>query len=130
MCRLMVSPGQGEHLRVALYRELGFVGEDVAQLSLGQRIRRAMPYCRHLRRIKEISDLLSVIGWEADDRGARGVWVDMSEQHSVLAMAALQRDIEAECDALPDSQGLQRQAAEKRIRELQEFMMELDRSGK
>jgi hypothetical protein len=124
----VVSPTQAKYLRAGLYRELGFVGEDIAQLSLREQIRRATPYCGHIERIHEISNLLSVIGWEAD-RKTRRVRVDMSV-HGALALAVLQRDLEAELDALPDTQGLQRQTTEKRIRELREFAMALKRPVK
>lgn len=125
---MMVSIGQAEYLRIALYRELGFVGEDMAHLSLRQQIMIAAPYRGHLKRIKEISALLSVIGWETGG-GAGGVQVDMSE-HGALARMVLQRDIEADLDALPESQGLQSHVTEKRIHELREFMAALDHPGK
>lgn len=127
-CQLVVSAEQVEFLRKALYRELGFVGEDIAQLSLRQQMRMATPYGEHLNRIKEISDLLGMIGWEADE-DTGDVQVDMSA-HCTLARVVMQRDMEAELDALPDTQGLQRQVTEKHIRELYEFMVALERSDK
>lgn len=127
VCPLIVSARQAEYLRVALYRELGFVGEDIAQLSLRQQIRSAAPYRGHLKRIKEISDLLSVISWEADT--GRGVRIDMNA-HGALALMVLQRDIGAELDVLLDTQGLQRRVTEKRIHELREFMVALEQPGK
>jgi hypothetical protein len=124
----MVSATQAKYLRAGLYRELGFVGEDIAQLSLGQQTRGAAPYRGHIKRIHEISDLLSVIGWEVGGE-TRDVRVDMSA-HGTMALVVLQRNLEAELDALPETQGPQRQVIEKRICELRQFTTTLRRSDK
>jgi hypothetical protein len=117
---LMVLPRMAERLRDGLYSELGFIGEEIGELSLRQQLRRARPYRGPRLRVEGVIALLDAIGWDNDQLVSR-VRVDLGG-HRALALAVLQRQLKVELDVLGDARMAQRQAVKQRVSELRDFI--------
>ena len=117
---LMVLPRMAERLRDGLYSELGFIGEEIGELSLRQQLRRARSYQGPRLRVEGVIALLDAIGWDNDQLVSR-VRVDLGG-HRALALAVLQRQLKVELDVLGDARMAQRQAVKQRVSELRDFI--------
>jgi hypothetical protein len=114
-----------ESLRDGLYAEIGFAGEDIAEISLKRSpVRRPAAHQKLRRRLNAVYQMLDAIGWETSATDA-DVQVDLRAQDQ-LALTVLRRQLAAETDALKDLQAAERVDAAERVRVLGAYIAEVE----